>query len=174
MSGDKIMRSRDNKRQAAMDDRPHKGPRARLGARRLGGLWQRGLADLQILVLLGVIFLVPVAMTTWFLVQKQRDEIASAEKAIIGAQYTAALRTLSQNAVRHRVSPRDAHAKLAAEIKKTVGTVDTLEAQSGAALGSSAGWARVKAAWGRVETGVEKMDADQARDAYAALDAALG
>ena len=134
---------------------------------------QRGLADLHILVLLGVIFLVPVVITTWLLVQKQRDEIASAEKSIVGAQYTGALRVLSQNAGKHRVVSRDGVATVTAEIKKSVAAVDALEAQSGAVLGSAAGWARVKAAWGRVETGAEKMDADQARDAYAALEAAL-
>ncbi|MEQ1774753.1 MAG: methyl-accepting chemotaxis protein, partial [Burkholderiales bacterium] len=128
---------------------------------------------MQILILLGVIFLVPVAITTWFLVQKQRDEIASAEKEIVGAQYTAALRALSQNVGRHRSAGREGLAKFSADVKKNVAAIDALESQSGAALGSAAGWLRVKAAWSRIETGVEKMDADQARDAYAALDAAL-
>jgi methyl-accepting chemotaxis protein len=137
------------------------------------GFWQRGLADLQILILLGVIFLVPVAITTWFLVQKQRDEIASAEKEIVGAQYTAALRMLSQSVARHRLGARDGTAKNPEDVRKNVAEVDALETKSGAALGSAAGWARVKAAWSRIETGIEKMDADQSRDAYAALDAAL-
>ncbi len=161
------MTSRNRLQQAATDRWgrvPAKGAASR-------GFWQRGLADLQILILLGVIFLVPVAITTWFLVQKQRDEMASAQKEIVGAQYTAALRTLSQNAVRHRLAGRDS--KLGDAIKKTITEIDTLESGAGAALGAAAGWARVKAAWTRVDTGIEKMDADQARDAYAALDAAV-
>ncbi len=138
-----------------------------------GNRWQRGLADLRILILLGVIFLVPVAITTWFLVQKQRDEIASAEKEIVGAQYTAALRTLSQSVSRHRLTARDSGAKAAEAVQKHLAAIDALEAESGTALGSAAGWTRVKAAWSRIATGVDKMDADQARDAYAALDAVL-
>jgi hypothetical protein len=131
--------------------------------------WQRGLADLQILILLGVIFLVPVAITTWFLVQKQRDEIASAEKEIVGAQYTAALRTLSQSAGHHRLAGRRA-CEVCRRNEKNIVALDALEAQSGAALGSAAGWARVKAAWNRIESGLDKMDANQTRDAYAALE----
>ena len=139
--------------------------------RRPRGFWQRGLADLQILILLGVIFLVPVAITTWFLVQKQRDEMASAEKEIVGAQYTAALRTLSLSAGRYRATSREA--RLADAVKSNIAAIDRLESTAGASLGSAAGWARVKAAWVRIESGVEKMDADQARDAYSALDAAV-
>ena len=134
---------------------------------------QRGLADLNILILLGVIFLVPVAITTWFLVQKQRDEIAFAEREIVGAQYTGALRALMQSAGRHRAAARDGSATPSAEVKGNITAVDALEARSGALLGSAAGWGRVKAAWARIEAGGEKMDADQARDAYGALDAAL-
>ena len=157
------MTSRNRVQQGGAAQRQHlRSPR---------GFWQRGLADLQILILLGVIFLVPVAITTWFLVQKQRDEIASAEKEIVGAQYTAALRTLSRSAGRYRATSRDA--KLAETVKSNIAGIDRLESSVGASLGSAAGWARVKAAWGRIETGVEKMDADQARDAYAALDAAV-
>ena len=134
---------------------------------------QRGLADLNILILLGVIFLVPVAITTLFLVQKQRDEIAFAEREIVGAQYTGALRALMQSTGKHRAAARDGSARPAAEVKGNIAAVDALEARSGAQLGSAAGWGRVKTAWARIEAGAEKMDADQAREAYGAFDAAL-
>ncbi len=134
---------------------------------------QRGLADLNILILLGVIFLVPVAITTWFLEQKQRDEIAFAEREIVGAQYTGALRALMQSTGKHRAAARDGGARPTDEVKGNVAAVDAVEARAGALLGSAAGWGRVKAAWARIEAGAEKMDADQAREAYGALDAAL-
>jgi len=174
------MTSRDRVQPAVTGDRDGNGGVRRPARRRL---WQSGLADLQILILLGVIFLVPVAITTWFLVQKQREEISSAEKEIVGAQYTATLRLLVQNTGRHRtasralqqgdMAAREGLVKLTGEVKKNLAVVDALESRSGAALGSAVGWARVKSAWARVESGIEKMDADQAREAYAALDAAL-
>ena len=134
---------------------------------------QRGLADLNILILLGVIFLVPVAITSWFLVQKQRDEIAVAERELVGAQYTGVLRPLMQSAGKHRAAARDGVARPTAEVKSAIAAVDAVESQTGAQLGTAAGWARVKAAWARIETGGDKLDADQSRDAYSALDAAL-
>ncbi len=134
---------------------------------------QRGLADLNILILLGVIFLVPVAITSWFLVQKQRDEIAFAERELVGAQYTGVLRPLMQSAGKHRAAARDGVARPTAEVKSAIAAVDAVESQTGAQLGTAAGWARVKAAWARIETGGDKLDADQSRDAYSALDAAL-
>jgi len=134
---------------------------------------QRGLADLNILILLGVIFLVPVAITSWFLVQKQRDEIAFAERELVGAQYTGVLRPLMQSAGKHRAATRDGVARPTAEVKSAIAAVDAVESQTGAQLGTAAGWARVKAAWARIETGGDKLDADQSRDAYSALDAAL-
>ena len=134
---------------------------------------QRGLADLHILILLGLIFLVPVAITSWFLVQKQQDEIAFAEREIAGAQYTVALNEVARNAGRHRVAARDAAGKLPAALKSSMAAVDALQAQPGVMLGAAAGWGRVKAAWARIESGAEKMDAEQGRDAYASLDAAL-
>jgi methyl-accepting chemotaxis protein len=139
---------------------------------------QRGLADLHILILLGLIFLVPVAITSWFLAQKQREEIIFAELEIAGAQYTGALREVARNAGKHRVALRgaaagDAIAKLSAEVKRSVAAVEALQSQPGSALGSADGWGRVKAAWSRIDTGADKMDADQAREAYGALEAAL-
>ena len=145
--------------------------------------WQRGLADLHILILLGVIFLVPVAITSWFLAQKQREEITFAELEIAGAQYTGALREVARNVGKHRMAlrgaaPADAAAreglgKLSAAVKRNIAAVDGLQAQPGAALGTADGWGRVKAAWTRIDSGSDKMDADQAREAYGALDAAI-
>jgi methyl-accepting chemotaxis protein len=153
----------------------HISPRTGL-TQGLAALRQRGLADLNILILLGVIFLVPVAISSWFLVQKQRDEIAFAERELIGAQYTGALRAVMQGAAKHRMAARDGAARPTAEVKSALTAVDAVEAQAGAALGTAASWARVKAAWARIESGGDKSDrpdAEQARDAYGALDAAL-
>ena len=135
---------------------------------------QRGLADLNILILLGVIFLVPVAISTSFLVQKQQEEIAFAEREIVGAQYAGALRALEQSSGRYRAATRaGAAAKLAAEVNSRISAVEALETRHSALLNSAAGWGRVKAAWARIEAGGEKMDVTQARDGYRALDAAL-
>jgi twitching motility protein PilJ len=148
------------------------------GARQ-GAPRQRGLADLHILILLGVIFLVPVAITSWFLAQKQREEITFAELEVAGAQYTGALREVARNAGKHRMALRGAApgdaavGKLSAVVKRSVAAVDALQAQPGAALGTADGWGRVKAAWARIDSGADKMDADQAREAYGALDAAI-
>ena len=135
--------------------------------------WQRGLADLNILILLGVIFMVPVAITTWFLIQKQRDEISFAERELAGAQYTGALRTLMQSSGKYRAAARDGSARPAAEVKSGIAAVDAAQTQAGALLGSAAGWGRAKAAWARVESGGDKLEGDQARDALGAWDAAL-
>ncbi len=99
-------------------------------------LQQRGLADLHILILLGVIFLVPVAMTSWFLAQKQGEEITFAELEIAGAQYSGTLREVARNAGKHRMALRaagqgDATAreglgKLSAAVKRSVAAVDAL------------------------------------------------
>lgn len=99
---------------------------------------QRGLADLNILILLGVIFLVPVAITSWFLVQKQRDEIAVAERELVGAQYTGVLRPLMQSAGKHRAAARDGVARPTAEVKSAIAAVDAVESQTGAQLGTAA------------------------------------
>ena len=133
-------------------------------------VWQRGLSDLNILILLGAIFLVPVAITSWFLVQKQRAEITFAEYEIAGSQYHVALRDVARSIARHRVAPREGVAKLTAEVKGKLAAVDALEPGVGALLGSAAGWARVKSTWARIESGLDKMDAVQAREAYAGFD----
>ena len=51
-------------------------------------LRQRGLTDLKILILLGVIFLVPVAVSSWFLAQKQLSEIAYVQQEMTRAPAT--------------------------------------------------------------------------------------
>ena len=140
---------------------------------------QRGLADLNILILLGVIFLVPVVISTWFLVQKQRESISWAERDVISAQYTTALRKVMQNADKHRLAARataqgdaaarDALAKVTNEVKSAMTAADA----GATSAGATEGWTRAKTAWARIESGVDKLDAEQARDAYAGLDAAL-
>ncbi len=143
-------------------------PRTRTHAVRAA---QRGVADLHILILLGVIFLLPVAVSTWFLLQQQREEIALAERELVGAQYAGALRALEHSSGRYRAAARaGTAAKLAAEVNGRVSAVEALETRHSALLHSAAGWGRVKAAWARIEAGAEKMDA---RDGYRALDAAL-
>jgi twitching motility protein PilJ len=138
---------------------------------------------LHILILLGVIFLVPVAITSWFLVQKYHDEITFAGREIVGVQYHGALREVMRGVGKQRMATRGAAqgdsaaregmAKLLADVKSKIVAVDALETGAGAMPGSAAGWARVKAAWTRVEAGVDKMNPEQARDAYSSLDAAL-
>lgn len=67
------------------------GRRGGLAAR--PGSKQRGLSDLHILILLVVIFLVPIAIASWFLVQHQGADAASAQQAlaVIGVCAAAAL-----------------------------------------------------------------------------------
>ena len=144
---------------------------------------QRGLSDLSILMLLGVIFLIPVAITSLFLVQKQREEIVFAEKEIAGSQYFDALREVMRSAGKYRAATRgvaqtDAAAReniarLVTEVKGKIAAVDALEAQAGAKLGLAGSWLSVKTAWARIESGVEKIDAGQAAEAFGSLDAAF-
>ncbi len=129
---------------------------------------QRGLADLNVLILLGVIFLVPVAISSWFLVQKQRDEIALAEQEVMISDYAGALRGVVQALGRER----GGQAK-PGELKSAINAADTMQAKAGAALNGATGWARVKSAWSKLPGGVDKVDADQARVVYAELDNAL-
>ena len=129
---------------------------------------QRGLADVNILILLGVIFLVPVVITTWFLIQKQHEEIAASEKNVAVAEYVVTLRGALTASARERSG-----AAKPGVLKGALAAAEAQEARSGAALGSAEGWKRVKAAWSKLEAGPAGMDAEQAREAYASLDAAL-
>jgi len=168
MTGQPIARGNVMAKQMTMKRVGHQSAVRRTPARR-----QRGLSDLNILILLGVIFLVPVVITSWFLVQKQRSEITFAEREVAGSQYHSALRELARSVVRHRAAARDGTAKQAVEVNGKIAAVDALESGAGATLSAAEGWARVKAAWTRIESGVEKMDAAQSREAYAGFDAAF-
>ena len=126
---------------------------------------QRGMADVNILMLLGVIFLVPVVLTTWFLVQKQRNEIAVVEQEIAVAEYVGALRGMTQASTRERAGQAKP-----GELKNAVAAVEAAQPRAGSA-GAAGGWAKVKSAWSRLAA--DKLDAEQARDAYANLDNAL-
>lgn len=134
---------------------------------------QRGLSDLNILVLLGVIFLIPVVITSWFLVQKQRSEIVLAERAAAGSRYYGALRDVARSVAAYRTTgatAREGLAKQAADVKSKLAAVDAMESAAGTLPGAAAGWARVKAAWGQVESGADKMDATQMREVYSGFD----
>ena len=126
---------------------------------------QRGMADVNILMLLGVIFLVPVVLTTWFLVQKQRNEIAVVEQEIAVAEYVGALRGMTQASTRERAGQAKP-----GELKNAVAAVEAAQPRAGSA-GAAGGWAKVKSAWSRLAT--DKLDAGEARDAHANLDTAL-
>ena len=126
---------------------------------------QRGMADVNILMLLGVIFLVPVVLTTWFLVQKQRNEIAVVEQEIGVAEYVGALRGMTQASTRERAGQAKP-----GELKNAVAAVEAAQPRAGSA-GAAGGWAKVKSAWSRLAT--DKLDAGEARDAHANLDNAL-
>jgi twitching motility protein PilJ len=132
-------------------------------------LRQGGLADVNILILLGVIFLVPVVITTWFLLQKQQEEVAAADRSVLITEYVGALRAAQQAATREKSG-----AARAGALKSAVGAAEGIEAKAGSQLASAEGWKRVKAAWARVEAaGGPAADGEAAREAHAALDAAL-
>ena len=128
---------------------------------------QRGMADVNILMLLGVIFLVPVVLTTWFLMQKQRNEIAVVEQEIAVAEYVGALRGMTQASTRERAGQAKP-----GELKNAVAAVEAAQPRAGSA-GAAGGWAKVKSAWSRLAGGADKLDAGEARDAHANLDTAL-
>jgi len=80
---------------------------------------QRGLSDLNILILLGMIFLIPVVITAWFLVQKQHSDIVLAERAMAGSQYYGALREVARSVAAYRTTgatARDGLARQSADV----------------------------------------------------------
>ena len=143
---------------------------ARPARRSAAAALQRGLSDLHILILLGVIFLVPVVITSWFMLQRQAAEIGMVDRELAGVQYVEALREVSRGVAQHRLAPREGAAKATAEVKARIAAVDALEPGPGVVLGSAAGWARVKAAWARIESSGDKLEPEQARAAHAAFD----
>ena len=142
-----------------------------------------GSGGLQILALIGLVFMVPLGVTTYFLAQEQHEQIVFAEKELGGAQYASALRDFSQLVLTHRgivrrilqgeEAARPAQVKTAAGMRKAISGIDAVDARFGAVLGSTAGWSAIKADWVKVETGFEKLTPAQARDQHTAVNEAI-
>src|SRR5689334_6455670 len=62
----------------------------------------RKLGDLHALVLIGAMFMLPIGLLSYDMLQEHDKQITFAEKELRGADYVAALREMQQQLLRHR------------------------------------------------------------------------
>jgi methyl-accepting chemotaxis protein len=153
------------------------GPEARSGiaatpaggqARKSGG-WKLG--DLQALVLIGAIFMIPIVLLSYEVLDAAYRQIRFAEKELRGAEHAAVLRNMQQQLLRHRnlvdrvLGGENAELQqqvaARAALRKTVAALDDLDARYGAEWGSKAQWAAIKASWTKLDARLGRLDVDE-------------
>src|SRR3954470_10596271 len=130
--------------------------------------WKLG--DLQALVLIGAMFMIPIALLTYDVIAEHNKQIRFAEKELRGAEHIAALRDLQQQLLRHRGlvdrvlggenAELAAQAAARATLRKTVAALDALDARYGAEWASRGAWASIKASWMKLDASLGRLDVD--------------
>ncbi|MGZ5256742.1 MAG: hypothetical protein ACXWC0_03785, partial [Burkholderiales bacterium] len=140
------------------------GPQARKSSR-----WNLG--DLQALILIGAIFMMPIALLTYDVLDAEYKQIRFAEKELRGTEHAAALRDMQQQLLRHRNlvdrvlggenAEIEQQAAARAALRKTLAKLDDLDARYGAEWGSTAAWAAIKASWTKLDAKLGRLDVDE-------------
>src|SRR5690242_14535665 len=138
--------------------------------------WKLG--DLQALVLIGAMFMIPIALLTYDVIAEHNKQIRFAEKELRGAEHIGALRDLQQQLLRHRgLVDRvlgGENAELAqqtaarATLKKTVLRLDELDARYAPEWGSQEAWTKIKASWFKLDPFLGRLDVDETMSAVLA------
>jgi methyl-accepting chemotaxis protein len=137
-------------------------------ARKPGG-WNLG--DLQALVLIGAIFMMPIGLLTYDVLDAEYKQIRFAEKELRGTEHAAVLRDMQQQLLRHRNlvdrvlggenAEIEQQAAARAALRKTVAKLDDLDTRYGAEWGSKAAWAAIKTSWTKLDARLGRLDVDE-------------
>jgi methyl-accepting chemotaxis protein len=129
------------------------------------------LGDLQALILIGAIFMMPIALLTYDVLEAEYKQIRFAEKELRGTEHAAALRDMQQQLLRHRNlvdrvlggenAEIEQQAAARAAVKKTLAKLDDLDARYGAEWSSNAAWAAIKASWTKLDAKLGRLDVDE-------------
>jgi methyl-accepting chemotaxis protein len=122
---------------------------------------KRRLGDLQALVLIGVLFMVPIGLLLYDLFATENERIQFVEKETRGLALNAELRDLMQALLAHRAPARqvadgvtEARAeqqKLLATVKKDIAETGKAVERLGAEFGVEDEWKKAKADWDKLE-----------------------
>lgn len=136
---------------------------AQTGKRRLG--------DLQALVLIGVLFMIPIGVLLYDLFSLKNAHINRAEKEVRGLRINAELRDLQQALMAHRAPARqvadgvgEARAeqqKILATVKKDIEDTGKIVELLGGEFGVLEEWRKAKADWQKYEAGAATLKGQQ-------------
>jgi methyl-accepting chemotaxis protein len=147
-------------------------PRADVAAARVAGHARWRLGDLQALILIGVLFMIPLGALMFQLFTSENDRIGLLEREVRGLEVNSALRDVMQAVLAHReqaarVAAGSTEAKADADkqsaalegaFEKAGGVMEL----NGAEFGVNDMWARAKGAWADIrKAGTEGQDADR-------------
>jgi methyl-accepting chemotaxis protein len=151
------------------DTRSRVDARSARAQRRRADRWQLG--DLQALVLIGAIFMMPIALLTYDVIDEHNKQIRFAEKELRGAEHAAVLRDMQQQLLRHRGlvdrvlggenSELAGQAAARATLRKTITALDALDARYGGEWASKGPWAAIKASWTKLDASLGRLDVDE-------------
>ena len=151
------------------DTRSRVDARSARAQRRRADRWQLG--DLQALVLIGAIFMMPIALLTYDVIEEHNKQIRFAEKELRGAEHAAVLRDMQQQLLRHRGlvdrvlggenSELAGQAAARATLRKTITALDALDARYGGEWASKGPWAAIKASWTKLDASLGRLDVDE-------------
>ena len=119
------------------------------------------------LLVIGMVFVIPIVILTYHLVQAQNIAIAIAQNELAGSAYLRPTVSLLQHLQQHRGAAstflkgdatfRDVMLEKQAAIEADIAAIDALDATYGERLKSSATWAELKNTWAKLQSEVETL-----------------
>jgi twitching motility protein PilJ len=133
----------------------------------------------QKLALIALSLLLPIGILLYFTTSQVQQDIAFAQKELLGAQYLEPVQELLKDIPQHRgltntflngnTSVQDRITELRASIEQTFVTIEAFDQQQGEAFGTSAALADLKQSWTTLITELPNYTAPQAFAAHTAL-----
>ncbi len=143
------------------------------------GQQKRRLSDLQTLILIGILFMVPIVLVSYFLVREENRQINFAQKELRGATFYTVLGDLQQLMLSHRgamdrvlegdAAQKPIQADLLAKVKAKIVEIHALDIRFGAEFRTSAEWRDVKAKWSQLESTLGSLTEQRSHEAHSAI-----
>lgn len=129
------------------------------------------------MIIVAAVFLVPLCVTTFQVINASREVISATENEQVGVVYIKLLRNLQQHLAEHRYlasvviskkSGTDVLNDKNSEIEKDISAIDDATKQYESTLGVGSRWAMVKSSWEKTKN-VTGVSADESKKAHDAL-----
>ena len=144
---------------------------------------RRAFGDLQTLILIGVLFMIPVVLVSYFLVREENRLISFAEGELRGAAYSTALRDFQQLTLSHRgaidrvlkgdAAQKPIQADLQKKINAKIDELSSLDIQYGAEFRTKREWNEVKGKWNALASALGRIEEQRNHGEHAAIIVAI-